>query len=181
MNQLKNKLVHLTITAAIVFGSLALLLALTGVDKKYSNLTLVLFLCGGCGAIVSNYRRLSLISESEEALQKVLNNQMVTIHLYISPLIGGILALLLWTTFFSGLIQGTFFPAIEGTKGEYQNFQDLLVNTHPASYADAAKGMFWAFVAGYSERFVTNIIDKLAEDSHDNKQSKKAKNNADNE
>lgn len=89
---------------------------------------------------------------------------MVSFQFYLSPLVGGIFGLLLWMSFFGGMIQGSLFPTIDGIDKPYTNFFNLMAHTRPASYSDAAKGIVWSFLAGYSERFVPNILDRLAEE-----------------
>ena len=156
---------HLAITAFICFGTLGTLLVLIASDEGYSNLPLILFLCGASGSIVGNYRKLSLLGADGEATKQALGTPAVVLQLYVSPLIGGIFAMLAWTAFFSGLLKGVLFPNIivrAGVKDLYDNFHNLMANTYPEHYSDAMKGVFWAFVAGYSEKFVPNAIDQVA-------------------
>ena len=49
------------------------------------------------------------------------------------------------------------------TTGPDNNFMiDLLTKTYPSTGPDLAKLLFWSFVAGFSERFVPQIITKVA-------------------
>lgn len=163
MDPWTKQFLHLSITALVCFGIIATQLIITGGNAKVSYLPQLLFLCGAGGAVVGNYQRLALLSQKRDKLKDALANSMVTIQLYISPIIGGVFAIILWSAFFSGLLAGDFFPHIEGTNTTYSNFHDLMANTHPGTFADAMKGVFWSFLAGYSERLVPNILDKLAD------------------
>jgi hypothetical protein len=163
VNQWSRQFAHLTVTAVVCFGALAALLAMTAKNASRSDLPLLLFLCGAGGAVVANYQRLAKLSQDARNFGGELASVMVTIQLYVSPAIGGVFALVLWAAFFSGLIQGDFFPRIDGTDAPYTGFTYLMKDTHPAMFKDAMKGVFWCFLAGYSERFVPNILDRLAE------------------
>jgi hypothetical protein len=154
---------QLAITAFVCFGTLGALLTVVGRDPKYSSLPFILFLCGASGAVVGNYRKLSLLGNDGEATKQALATPAVTLQLYVSPLVGGVFAMLAWAMFFSGLLKGVLFPDIANVTCTYDNFHNLMANTHPEHYADAMKGVFWAFVAGYSEKFVPNAIDQAAQ------------------
>ena len=39
---------------------------------------------------------------------------------------------------------------------------DLLIKTYPSTGSDLAKFLFWSFVAGFSECFFPQIINKVA-------------------
>src|SRR5262245_46749891 len=153
---------HLAITASVCFGALALTLILIAADRRFNNLPLVFFLCGANGAVVANYRRLSLLVDDAEEVRKALATPPVIIQLYVSPIIGGIFALILWSAFLGGLINGALFPKITGFGSAFHNLHDLMSQTGPETFADAMKGIFWSFLAGYSERFVPNAVDRLA-------------------
>jgi len=44
--------------------------------------------------------------------------------------------------------------------GTARGLQELF-NVHCSTYADYAKVLFWSFVAGFSEKFVTSIISQF--------------------
>src|ERR1043166_1352767 len=77
------------------------------------------------------------------------------VYICLSPLVGGVLAVLTYVLFIAGLLEGHLFPkfvpdeaapSVEGLRTIFQ--------IHGTA-ADYAMLIFWSFVAGYSERFVT--------------------------
>ena len=84
------------------------------------------------------------------------------------PLFGGISALVLYILFLSGILESPLFPEfrlpefVEGAGRE--NIRQFLTETYPVSGEDTAKLLFWSFVAGFSERFVPQIITRIVDD-----------------
>jgi hypothetical protein len=95
------------------------------------------------------------------------------VYILLSPLVGGVLALLLYILFISGLVEGDLFPRFEAdadvSRGDDSNSLMALVRVHAASYEDYAKLVFWSFLGGYSEKFVTNIISRFESTQSDGK------------
>ena len=128
----------------------------------------MILLCGIIGGFISLQRRLNSLQKEDLLLLGC-----SWVYILLSPLIGGILGLLLYFLFISGLLQGDLFPNFVSGSNAYTdalavNATDT-TNTSRAglttlfavtgdSYKDYAKLVFWCFVAGYSEGFVTNII-----------------------
>jgi hypothetical protein len=82
------------------------------------------------------------------------------------PINGGVFAIVLMLMFLSGILEGSLFPKylhapIDHTR-LVESFQTWLSATFPESGTDIAKLLFWSFVAGFSERFVPQIIRKAA-------------------
>ena len=77
---------------------------------------------------------------------------------FLSPLVGGILATLTYVLFISGLLTGDLFPKFVSDKlpSAVQGIE-ILFNIHGEA-TDYAKLIFWCFLAGYSERFATDIL-----------------------
>jgi len=83
--------------------------------------------------------------------------------------------------FLSGLLEGILFPkfAIPGGEGlqtaapsglNTANIKGFFMNTYPASGPDLAKLIFWCFLAGFSERFVPQIITNIGAKATSNKE-----------
>ena len=114
------------------------------------------FAAGVVGGFVGLQRRLKSTSEEDLAL---LANSWVYVCL-----VGGILAVVLYVLFISQLVSGKLFPefildAQPGSTAATTGFAEIFaVHGGPVDYA---KMMFWSFVAGFSERFVTDIVSRF--------------------
>lgn len=112
---------------------------------------------GALGGFISIQRRLKELTLGD--LQLFADSLLYTL---LSPLVGGVLALLLYLIFVSGLVQGDLFPTfipdtVAAGEADPQGLS-LLYAHHADEYASYAKLLFWSFVAGFSEHFVTDII-----------------------
>jgi len=116
----------------------------------------IVILSGQIGGFVGLQRRLKQMSDHD--LELITRSWLYTV---LSPLVGGILALLLFILFLSDLLQGDFFPkfVLDGS-GAPQHYLSLL-DFHGAKAADYAKLIFWSFLAGYSEKFVIDIVSQF--------------------
>jgi hypothetical protein len=67
------------------------------------------------------------------------------------------------------LIGGGLFPKFTSTHkpDEAWNMAKFMTEVSPESYQDIAKLLVWSFIAGYSERFVPNLIDHVVTASKD--------------
>lgn len=118
------------------------------------------FACGLLGGFVSIQQRLKKFGDEELYLLSKSWFQILLIPVY-----GGIFALVLYLGFLSKVIEGSLFPHFASppfsepipTTEDIKNF---FSQTYPATGADLAKLLFWSFVAGFSERFVPQIIDR---------------------
>jgi hypothetical protein len=116
----------------------------------------VLFV-GFVGGFVGLQRRLKTLPAEDLTL---LANSWVSIAL--SPIAGAILAELVYLLFISGLLAGNMFPTFvpDNQGGTSQGFKAIL-EVHCPAASDYAMVLFWSFVAGFSEKFVTNIISQF--------------------
>lgn len=148
---------------ALALGLLVLLiLAGALVAYHYENIVtapIAAFAAGVIGGFVGLQRRLK--SMSEDDLELLAHSW---VYIWISPLVGGVLAVVLYVLFISTLLSGDLFPSFEAIEVEPWEVEDqgfsriFAVNGGTVDYA---KMMFWSFVAGFSERFVTDIISKF--------------------
>ena len=129
--------------------------------KKHSYLILLVFVSGLVGGFVSIQQRLPKITIDE---LKILSSSWLSITLI--PINGGIFALILMLMFVGQIVQGTLFPVYPDVQiTDVESFKDWISTTYPAYGSDVAKLLFWSFVAGFSERFVPQIIRRTAEEA----------------
>lgn len=117
---------------------------------------------GAVGGIVSAQRRLQLIP-GETSSYTQLKYGWFSIAI-IAPLSGLIFAMLLSLMFLSGLLEGALFPKFLPMQPDSNTGEDLLMQVrhiHPQSVADICKLFVWSFIAGFAERFVPDVLDRL--------------------
>jgi hypothetical protein len=121
--------------------------------KSFATPVAVLFV-GFVGGFVGLQRRLKALPPEDLTL---LANSWVCIAL--SPIAGAILAVLVYLLFISGLLAGNMFPTFvqDNPSATNQGFNTIFA-VHCPYPSDYAKVLFWSFVAGFSEKFATNII-----------------------
>jgi hypothetical protein len=120
----------------------------------------VCFGCGMLGGFVSIQQRLKRMGDEELDL---LARDVFQIMLV--PIYGSVFALVAYVGFLSQIITGDLFPKFFMAPFHQPPTSDdvlrFLSETYPASGPDFAKLLFWCFVAGFSERFVPQIISRL--------------------
>ena len=134
----------------------------------FSALTAVAF-AGALGGFLSALRRLY-------AFQRIfppdlffrLNRKTslyLVIYSLIPSLVGAIAAVALYTLFASNLITGTVFPSF-GSSGlppsPEESFRHFIQNYRPKSDTEYAKSLIWGFIGGFSERFLPDILERMA-------------------
>ena len=125
------------------------------VAPRMGGLTpLMVFLIGILGGYVSLQRRLKTFSDFD--LHLLANSWLYTL---LAPFVGGLLATLLLYVFIGGMLQGPLFPefipAPSGNVSSGDFISVFFVGADPESYA---RLIFWSFVAGFSERFVVDMV-----------------------
>jgi hypothetical protein len=123
-----------------------------------SFLVLIIFAVGLIGGFVSLQQRLPKTSTGD---LKRLSATWFAILLV--PINGGIFAIVLHLAFLGKIVQGDVFPsylpshdALPGSGAAAVS--DWLKNVAPANATELGKLLFWAFVAGFSERLVPQIL-----------------------
>lgn len=112
---------------------------------------------GSIGGFVGLQRRLKDLTVPD--LELIARSWIYT---SLSPLVGAVLALVLYVLFLSDLVTGDLFPGFEADSDAQpgSGFSSLF-DQHATNHKDYAKLMFWCFVAGFSERFVTDVIGRF--------------------
>jgi hypothetical protein len=116
-----------------------------------------IFAVGVVGGVVGLQRRLKQMSDDDLTL---LANSWV--YVCLSPLTGGVLAVVTYIFFVSGMLKGELFPEFVPDDPSSGNIGlRVLFAVHCATGADYGKALLWGFVAGFSERFATDIISRF--------------------
>lgn len=164
MDAIRRQALHISITVVIIVVGIttAALLSTQLATPPSFALEMIIFLAGAAGGVANNYRRLLHIPLDVIREQSLTTTQFITFQIYVSPLVGGVFAMVLYLIFMSGLLQGTFFPAFSPIMQDgYESFKLFSFGANPATNQDAAKAILWAFIAGFSEGLVPNFIDKI--------------------
>ncbi|MBS0505765.1 MAG: hypothetical protein JSR53_00120 [Proteobacteria bacterium] len=131
-------------------------------DKKETPmLTLpIVLIFGAIGAFVSLQRRLK--SLAEEDLQLLMGSISYT---WLAPMTGALLAGMLYLIFIGKLIIGPMFPEIMEVPAIEEHAKGLakIFDVECREAKDYAKLLFWSFLAGFSESFVTDILGKFSQ------------------
>jgi hypothetical protein len=132
------------------------ILAAFMLSRKSVSIWGVVMVFGICGGFVSVQRRLK--SFGDDDLELLATSWP---YVFLSPVTGGALAVILYLLFAGRMLAGDMFPQFVAGETTAKDFSRILECT-ANKYYDYAKLMFWAFVAGFSESFVTDIIGTFA-------------------
>jgi hypothetical protein len=169
-NRMSFWLSVVTIVAVVVIAS-QLRATLRPHDLTQGSHTLLVgMLAGVLGGFVSVQQRLQSATDVDPLFNRLQMSSGFWNVILIAPIFGGIFAAVLYAIFAAGVITGTAFPVIypgqNPAVGEAQspvmNLETFLRSAGPASGADLAKLIVWSFVAGFAERFVPDVLSRLA-------------------
>lgn len=153
---------HLLYALTVSFGVGVGIIVYISWSGSSSTLTVpIIMLCGVLGGFVGIQRRLKDFTVED---LKILAASRV--YLILAPMVGGVLAIVLYVIFLANLFQGDIFPRfgiapnINETDVDF-GLLSIFLYVFPESFADSAKLIFWSFVAGFSERFVIDVIGKF--------------------
>jgi hypothetical protein len=147
---------------------------LVGADRDqpaFDKITIlpVVAISGTLGAFVSALRRLYSFQDifPVSRYSGLLKNSNLYVVAYssIPPLVGFIAATVLYIVFASEILKGAMFPTFTCEIDKCEHFLDFLRHWRPAQPTDYAKAIVWGFIAGFSERFVPDILNRLSEKS----------------
>ena len=168
---MKNKVEIVKEVTRRLFTSIAILICLSigffvalSMAKIPISVVAVVMVFGICGGFISVQRRLK--SFNDEDLELLASSWP---YVFLAPLTGGVLAVVIYLLFISGLLTGALFPTFDPPETG-KGFTRLL-ETVAHGPSDYAKVMFWAFVAGFSESFVTDIIGNFTKSTNKRNQS----------
>ena len=112
----------------------------------------VSFVFGMTGGFISVQRR--LLTLPKLPLRSLAESWSYTI---LSPLSGGVLAIVAFAIFAGGIVEGPLFPKFDSPMLQIQELEGLF-HIHGEGPEIYAKLIFWSFVAGFSENFVLQIM-----------------------
>jgi len=162
-----KRLILLTIAA---LGVLVAIFAITLFFRQKFLVSWACFTAGLIGGFVSIQQRIKNVGDEELELLSRSWFQILLIPVY-----GGIFALVLYLAFLSRIVEGPLFPTfalpVFGNPPSTDDMKNFFMSTYPAAPTDFGKLIFWCFVAGFSERFVPQIISKTQQGGSDRKAS----------
>jgi hypothetical protein len=151
-----KRLILMTLCGLLVVGGFF------GATLLFGKKFMVSWACFGCGLVggfVSIQQRLKKIPDEELELLSRSWFQILLIPVY-----GGVFALILYLAFLGNIVEGAMFPRFSipefSVPPSAQDMKNLFTATYPTAGVDLAKLIFWSFIAGFSERFVPQIISK---------------------
>ena len=127
----------------------------------------VVALSGMLGAFFSALTRLYRVNELPLALisETVLELKGIHLMMYslVPPVVGAIAAVVIYVGFVSKLIGGGLFPEMDckTTANKCTEFVQVLNDYGPKEAVDYGKVLIWAFIAGFSERLVPDMLQSI--------------------
>jgi hypothetical protein len=155
--------------------SATLTIALMYLHEVKDGITVLptVFAAGLLGAFVSALRRLYEFRDIfpfkiTQGLLGSIDTYLV-IYSLIPPIVGGIAAVALYVLFSAGLIEGDLFAEFHCVTGEGKCnvFGEYVSSWQPATASDYGKVLVWGFIAGFSERLVPDMLNRLGSSSSD--------------
>jgi hypothetical protein len=166
--------IHRQMVIALFSATLIVSIALAaGLIASRVTALMVVAAGGALGGFVSALRRLYAF---QRVFPQNFFRSMRRINLYlivysmIPSLVGAIGAVVLYMIFASGLVKGDLFPAFDMSHVDpnRDDFQNFVANWQPSGPIDYAKALVWSFIAGFSERFVPDLLDRFASSQRQN-------------
>lgn len=153
---------RLVLMNSVVLGAAALIFSATLFWNAHFMVSWLVFGCGLLGGFISIQQRLDKLSSEDLRLLAQSWFQVALIPVY-----GGVFACVLYFAFMGGIVSGGAFPTFHmptfSDPPKPEEIDQFARQAYPASPQDLAKLFFWSVVAGFSERFVPQIIGKAAE------------------
>lgn len=111
-------------------------------------------IAGATGAMISALLRIQGVRDNNQLAQNIVAFKFSLNAIRLAPLTGLVFAMVLSFLFTGDLIGGLLFPSI----GTAQSWANILFED-----ARVSKWIIWCFIAGFSERLVPDMIDKLSD------------------
>ena len=176
-DEVRSRLVRRTALmtlALLLFIALALGIQrwLTG-ERFQVQPVVVALMVGAVGGLVSTVRRIQTTRLDENVVVGLLEMSRSLWSIYLSPLLGGVFAILLLLLFKGRLLSGELFPEFWPPLGAGPaaaaprpiTFSEVLNSLHPVDGANYAKFVVWCFIAGFAEQLVPDALARVAKSS----------------
>lgn len=157
------------ILAYTVLWLIAVLIAGNWAQLPFLAMVATVVYAGIVGGYISALRRVQSVPADTDSLLNIQALKSGSYFLYLSPLLGAIFAIVLLLIFLGGLVGGTVFPAFEPLPCKDCAFSGGIAawpfwtKLCPSSSTEYAKLFLWSFIAGFAERFVPDILDRVIE------------------
>ncbi|MBV9848421.1 MAG: hypothetical protein JO250_01920 [Armatimonadetes bacterium] len=115
-------------------------------------------LTGATGGLVSMLRRLQCLSTTCTPVHDTIQFDAGQPSLWLSALYGAIFAKILTLVFMGHMLNTLIGVPDAGTTSLFPNF---LSGFQPAGPGEFAKLMVWSFIAGFAEKFVPDVLDRI--------------------
>jgi hypothetical protein len=158
--QFSGTVVLVAVLAAGLLGSYA-------IARWQPPVLILVTLAGMLGAFFSALTRLYNVDQLSLALISPtvsrLNGWHLLMYSFVPPVVGAIASVVLYIGFVSGLVDGGVFPKMscKGDGKTCTQLVEVLNDYGPTGANDYGKVLVWAFIAGFSERFVPDILQSL--------------------
>jgi hypothetical protein len=108
---------------------------------------------GAVGGVLSMLQRLKKVSDEMHRSSQLIAIESSRSRIILQAMLtGSVFALVLWLMFAGGLLSGSLFPDL---------LKEKLLSLNTLNSV-TAKLLVWAFIAGFAERFVPDLLDKLS-------------------
>jgi hypothetical protein len=156
-----------TLTIGLGFLGLVLYFDVTG--RGGLTIMIAVIVAGAGGGFVSSLRRLYSFQdifprrEYVQLFRKM--NFYVIAYSLVPAVVGMIGAVMVYLMFAAGILKGDLFPEFHCATEQCTDFHSFVANWSPKDAAANAKAIVWGFVAGFSERFVPDILNRLGSEN----------------
>ena len=139
-----------------------------GRTSETVSLIPLVVLAGATGASISLQNRLQRVPTTGDSIIHLFALKQGRTSLLLMPITGAIFALLAYLLFISGYVQGDLFPKIRYTgkpqeQLAYHSFGSFLYEMSPVDPVNFAKLMLFCFLAGFAERLIPDVLDRVVE------------------